>query len=126
MAATYTVRMAALATDTSIKWIDNLLSHHALPGVAGGRQGLERAISMDGLIAIELVRVASGELGIPLARAVAIAGLIMSDRSRQSIRTDSGIELRFPLADLERRLRERLVEAVDAAPTPPRGRPRRP
>lgn len=125
MAATYTVRMAALATDASIKWIDNLLSHHDVPGVAGGRQGLERAISMDGLIAIEVVRVASAELGIPLARAVAIASAIIRDRPRDAIRTDSGVELRFPIADLERRLRERLVEAVDAAPTPPRGRPRR-
>ena len=80
---------------------------------------------MEGLVAIEIIRIAAAELGVSLSRAVGIASTVMRDRTRDSIRTDSGVELRFPLADLERRLRERLVEAVDAAPTPPRGRPRR-
>jgi hypothetical protein len=124
MAASYTVRIAALATGLSHKWIDNLLSHHTLPGVAGGRQGLERSISIQGMLAIELVRLATRELGVPIARAVEIATLVLAaDPLGGPVRTSSGIEITFPIAELERRLRERLVEAVEAAPKPPRGRP---
>jgi hypothetical protein len=125
MAASYTVRIAALATGLSHKWIDNLLSHHTLPGVTGGRQGLERAVSMQGMLAIELVRLATLDLGVPIARAVDIATLLLAtDPPGASTRTPSGIQIAFPVPELERRLRERLVEAVEAAPNPPRGRPR--
>ena len=126
MAASYTVRMAALATGVSPKWLDNLLSHHAVPGVSGGRQGLERSISMQGILAIELVRLLSAELGTPLPRAVEIASATLStDGDPGVIRTASGLEIAFPLTEIARRLRERLVEAVEAAPSLPRGRPRR-
>lgn len=125
MAASYTVRMAALATGVSHKWIDNLLSHHAMPGVTGGRQGLERAISMRGILAIEIVRLATQDLGISIGRAVGIAtDLLATDPPQMSARTSSGIQIGFPIPELERRLRERLVEAVEAAPSLPRGRPR--
>jgi len=117
--------MAALATGKSAKWIDNLLSHHALPGVSGGRQGLERAISMHGMVAIEIVRLATQELGVPISRAVTIATqLLTTDPTGGATRTPSGIVIGFPIQELERRLRERLVEAVEAAPSLPRGRPR--
>jgi hypothetical protein len=118
--------MAALATGVSPKWIDNLLSHHAVPGVAGGRQGLERSISMHGMLAIEIVRLATEELGLSIARAVAIATKLLSTEPFGSTaRTSSGVQIFFPIQELERRLRERLVEAVEAAPSVPRGRPRR-
>ena len=117
--------MAALATGVSPKWIDNLLSHHALPGVSGGRQGLERGITMPGIIAIEIVRLATEELGVSIARGVSIATTLLSaDPPVSTTRTPSGIEIVFPIHELERRLRERLVEAVEAAPSLPRGRPR--
>jgi hypothetical protein len=125
VAASYTVKMAALATGVQQKWLDNLLSHHSLPGVSGGRQGLERSISIQGILGIELVRLATLDLGIPIARAVAIATELLSSGSRgRTIRTASGVQLRFPIEEIERRLRERLVEAVEAAPSLPRGRPR--
>ena len=124
MAASYTVRIAALATGASHKWVDNLLSHHALPGVNGGRQGLERSISMLGVLAIELVRLTTQELGVPVARAVEITTLVLAAAPPGGTsRTSSGIQIVFPIAELERRLRERLVEAVEAAPKLPRGRP---
>jgi hypothetical protein len=123
MAATYTIRIAALAIDASPKWLDNLLSHHSVPGVSRGRQGLERAISLDGLLAIAVIRLATSVMGVPLGRAVELARAVVAAGDGVA-RLDSGIEVRFPTADIERRLRERLVEAVEAAPRPTRGRPR--
>lgn len=125
MAASYTARMAALATGVQQKWLDNLLSHHVLPGVSGGRQGLERSISVQGILAIELVRLATLDLGLPVARAVSMATeLLSAEPPRRLIRTASGIQIGFPVEEIERRLRERLVEAMEAAPSLPRGRPR--
>jgi hypothetical protein len=111
----------------SPKWLDNLLSHFDLPGVSGGtRQGLERSVSMHGMLAIEMVRLATQELGMPLARAVSIATqTLAADPLRGATRSASGILIEFPISELERRLRERLVEAVEAAAIVPRGRPRR-
>jgi len=37
----------------------------------------------------------------------------------------SGIELRFPVTLVERRLRDRMIDALDAVARVPRGRPRR-
>src|SRR5262245_25633449 len=126
MAAAYTVRIAALALDVSTKWIDNLLSHHSIPGVSGGRQGLERAISMDGLLAIEIARLAIDDLGLTVARAAWLASRLVEDRPASGIiSTASGISVAFPLERIERRVRERLIEAVEAAPRPRRGRPPR-
>jgi hypothetical protein len=117
--------MAALATGVSLKWLDNLLSHNAIPGVSGGRQGLERAISMQGMVTIELVRLLNTELAIPISRAVEIASTLSSDADRPRSRTPSGVEISFPMTEVARHLRERLVEAVEAAPRRSRGRPRR-
>jgi hypothetical protein len=117
--------MAALATGMTVKWIDNLLSHYAVPGVVGGRQGRERSISLHGILAIELVRLATQELRMPIGPAVdLVTRLLAADPFAGSVRTSSGIVIDFPIAELERQLRERLVEAVEAAPSVPRGRPR--
>ena len=126
MAAAYTARIAALATGVSSKWLDNLLSHHTLPGVLGGRQGIQRSISLPGILAIEVVRLAVTDLGMSVSRAVAAATELLAngDSVSQTLRTAAGIKIEFPLAEIERSMRERLVEAVEAAPNPPRGRPR--
>ena len=126
MPRAYNPRTVALALDVSPKWVDNLLSHHAIVGVTRARQGVERIISNDGVLAIQLVRLLT-ELGLGVADAARIAGEALGTRSADELRfTDtSGIVLIFPVAALERRLRERLIDALDAAPRIPRGRPRR-
>jgi hypothetical protein len=123
----YTVRSVALALSTSGKWIDNLLSRHALPGVERGRQGVERRVSDDGLLAIEFTRMLNLELGVSMERAAEIAREAMSSRNPggMTFATSSGLSLHFPVADIERRLRERMMDALEAAAHRRRGRPPR-
>lgn len=125
MPRSYDVRVTALATGMPIKWIDNLLSHHELPGVERARQGIERRINDLGLMAIELVRILSREAGMTVAEAARIARQALAgSRGRDiSMTLATGVELRIHATTLEERLRERLADAIDAAPRVQRGRP---
>jgi hypothetical protein len=127
MARTYNVRLIALALAVPIKWLDNLLSHHALPGVIGGRQGIERRIADDGILAIELARILASELGVPLSRAVALVQSAIANRDAIDVAVSVGSEVRvvFQIQGIERRLRRQLIEAMEAIGQIPRGRPRR-
>ena len=126
MPRAYDVRTVALALDVSVKWVDNLLSHHQLLGVTRSRQGVGRTISDDGLLAIELVRLLA-DFGLGVARAVSIVSETLAARSLGELRfvDRSGIELTFPIALVERRLRDRMIDALDGVARVPRGRPRR-
>lgn len=127
MVRSYTVKAVALALGVPSKWIDNLLSRHTLPGVEQSRQGVERRVNDDGLLAIECARILNLELGVSMKRAAAIAREALSSRTPNgmSFATASGLSLHFPVADLERRLRERMMDALEATARLPRGRPPR-
>ena len=108
-----------------IKWVDNLLSHHSLPGVTGGRQGVSREVSATGLAAIEIVRMLSQELGIRQSSAAQIASSALATHDRDEARVAiGGVVIAIPLAEVEARLRTRLLEAVESTPRISRGRPR--
>lgn len=127
MARSYTVKAVALALGVPSKWTDNLLSRHALPGVERSRQGVERRVSDEGLLAIELARILNLELGVSLERAAAIARDMVNSRtaSEMGFATPSGLSLHFPVAEIEQRLRQRMMDALEATARVPRGRPPR-
>ena len=124
MARSYSVRLAALTTGVDSKWIDNLVSRHDLPGISRLRRGVERRISDDGLLAIELVRILNLELGVSTTAAVSIAATMMAPHTGGQFRTASGLTVQLPLGELEARLRARLGEALEFVARVPRGRPR--
>jgi hypothetical protein len=104
--------------------VDNVLSHHVVHGVVSERQGVEREISDLGIRTLELIRIASHELGASIPRSVEIAREIVTNPDA-CFRTPSGAELRFSLDSIDRRLRDRLMDAIEATPRLKRGRPRR-
>ena len=119
----YSVRITAVTLGVPVKWVDNILSQHDIPGVVSSRQGVERSISDLGLRVLEMVRIASRELGIPVARAVEMAGVAASQPDARFV-SPSGLELRFAVDAIDRRLRERVMDAIEATPRLARGRPR--
>ncbi len=128
MPRAYSVRLVSLTLSTPLKWLDNLLSHHDLPGVVGGRQGVERQISGEGLLAIEMSRLLTSDLGVPVSRAVALVNFALANRvaNRLTCELDSGVTLAFDAERIERRLRQRMTEAVESLGHVKRGRPRLP
>jgi hypothetical protein len=110
------------------KWLDNLLSRHSLPGVDRDRQGVERRISDEGMLAVELCRILNLELGVSLSQAAEIAThcLRTATDSELSYTTPSGMTLSLSVGSTRARLRERTMEAVEMVGATPRGRrPRR-
>ena len=104
--------------------MDNVLSHHDIPGVVSARQGIERTISDLGIRTLELVRVMVEELRVPIPAAVRMASA-MTASNDSTFRTPSGLELRVTIDALDRRIRDRLMDAVEATPRIKRGRPKK-
>jgi hypothetical protein len=117
----YTVATAALAIDTPVKWLDNVLSHHAVSGVAQQRQGISRKLSIEGLLIVALAAVLVRELGAPMPKAIEIAQELAKNEGRYQ--WPSGFRLSLDLPTFRALLLERLQNAVEIAPLPRRGRP---
>lgn len=120
MARGYTVVTAALAVGTSVKWIDNVLSHFSIPGVTQSRQGVARRISADAILRLQVIGALSERVGIPIEIAVEGAGdLTLEGRWDLGKGLSLVLDRNVMLPDLE----SRLEYAVEAAPLPRRGRP---
>lgn len=121
MARAYTVGAVALALDVTAKWIDNVLSHHTVRGVAQERQGVSRKVSLEGLLQLALAIILIEDLEIATSSALSLANTLTD--SGGSLKTPAGITIDLDLAAIRARLETRLAQAVEIAPVPRRGRP---
>ena len=119
----YSVRVAALALDVPVKWIDNVLSHHELVGVSRTTHGVPRRLDDNALLALALCRTLAAETGMPIARAASLARDIVESGGRVAI--GPGVALDVALDDVRRGLRARAIDAAEAVFHVRRGRPRR-
>jgi len=121
MARAYTIATAALALGTSVKWLDNVLSHNRVSGVAQERQGISRRLTVEGLLVLALVVLLIQELGLPTLRAIVLAEDLAKNEGRYM--AQQGLNIALDLLSFRIRLLERLENAVEIAPVPKRGRP---
>jgi len=123
----YNVRAVAIALDAPVKWVDNALSHHLVPGVTRSARGVERRIDSVGLLVLSLARSLAVDLGVPLALGTRIASQMARGFAGGDIvhrhSLASGLVLEVPVAAIARRTRERLVDAAEAVAHIRRGRP---
>jgi hypothetical protein len=121
MPRAYTIATAALALGTSVKWLDNVLSHNRVPGVAQERQGISRRLTVEALLVLALAVLLIQELGLPTSKAISLAEGLTRNDGRYS--AQQGLTLGLDLASFRLQLLERLENAVEIAPIPKRGRP---
>jgi hypothetical protein len=121
MARAYTIATAALTLGTPVKWLDNVLSHNRVSGIARERQGVSRRLTIEGLVGLALAVLLVRELGLPTARAIAVAENLATNEGRYI--TSHGLMLTLDLSSFRAVLLERLESAVEIAPIPKRGRP---
>ena len=121
MGRAYTAATAALALDTSAKWLDNTLSHNHVAGVRQEKQGIARRLAIDGLVILGLALRLTKDLGIPLRAAIAIAEKIASAKGQYT--SPRGVSINVDLDGFQHELLKRLDQAVEVAPLPRRGRP---
>lgn len=118
----YDVPTAAFVVGAPVKWVDNLASHHALPGVESNKRGVRREFSFDAIVLLRVVRTLTDDLNVPARRAVEIAPAILQDGTGQ-VTLQSGTTLRVDLDAITRQVRQRLLEAAESVPRIRRGRP---
>ena len=123
MARAYTVATAALAIGTSIKWLDNVLSHNRVSGVAQERQGISRRLTVEGLLVLALAVLLIQEFALPTPKAIVLAEDLAKNEGRYM--AQQGLNLTLDLSSFRIRLLENLENAVEIAPVPKRGRPPR-
>ena len=118
----YSVAVASLAIGAPTKWIDNLIAHHEIPDVRSRTRGVARGISWAGLVRIALIRELHLALGCGVREAVALSDDLLRAPTGQVVVGRSST-LGFERRALEEDLQRRLVEALESAPRPRRGRP---
>ena len=123
MARAYTIATAALTLETSVKWLDNVLSHNRVSGIARERQGIARRLTVEGLVGLSLTVLLVREFGLPTAKAIAVAENLARSEGRYI--TPQGLTLTLDLSSFQADLLDRLESAVEVAPVPKRGRPRK-
>jgi hypothetical protein len=120
----YDVAITSLAIEAPIKWTDNVLSQHVVPGVTAAQRGVPRRISRTALLHLTLVRELHVQLGLGVRDALALAIEILAEGADRPIARGS-LRLHCDRAALERTLDVRLRDALESAPRPRRGRPAR-
>ena len=118
----YDVAVASLAIDAPIKWTDNLLCQHRLPGVVSERRGVARRISYLGLVRLALIRQLHVQLALGVGDAVRVADRLF-DSGGTGVYASGQLRLSVDRPALERALDLRLTEVLESAPAPRRGRP---
>ena len=122
----YTVAAVAVTLKVPSKWIDNVLSHHSVPGVSQKRQGITRKLSPHAVaileITLQLIRFAS----VPLARALEIARQVSQIETPEArVPFSNSVAIVVDTSVMNADIAARLAEAVEIAPRPRRGRPPR-
>lgn len=115
----YDVVAAAFALQADAKWVDNVLSHHAILGVERARRGRSRRLKRESILHLLLVRELGVTVGIPVARAAIIARELLA--AETFVARD--IRVAADLTSLAALLDRRLGEAAEGAIPPRRGRP---
>ncbi|HEX2722362.1 MAG TPA: hypothetical protein VHM24_05550 [Gemmatimonadaceae bacterium] len=122
----YTVAAVAVAMRMPIKWVDNVLSHHNLPGISRKRQGIARKVTMQAVVVLQVALDLVKGTSIPLRRAIELASdLIAVGGSDARVQLSQTISLAVDVDAIGRGVSAKLADAVEVAPRPRRGRPRR-
>lgn len=122
----YTVAAVAVALKMPVKWVDNVLSHNKVRGVSQARQGVARRLTPQAVtileIALQLIRAAS----VPVSRALAVAHEVAEmGGSAAPVYLSNSVTIVVDVMAITRETSDRLAQAVEIAPRPPRGRPPR-
>lgn len=119
----YDVAIAALAIDAPQKWVDNILSHHRVPGVVAARRGITRRIPHATLLQLALTRHLHTEIALGVRDALRLAGALLADDD--PVHASAHVSISVDRAAFTNALAARLRAAIESAPTPRRGRPPR-
>ena len=117
----YTVATACFMLDVPVKWLDNILSRHDVPGVHQAGPRADRLISAEALDRLRILRALNLNLGITVPTGLAIAERVLANPDG-GLPLGAGLELRLSHDRLRGELETRAAEASGAVHRR-RGRP---
>ena len=118
----YSTAVVANALDVDRRWLDGLIASNRIGDLRPERQGKSRAIPPRVVLTIAIAMELIQGLGASPPAALALAAALI-DTGEQS--PAEGLTLRVDVAAIERRIAQRLSDAVEAHPPARRGRPPR-
>ena len=110
-------------TATDHRWIDNLLSRFAIPGVDAAGKGTSRRVSADGIYHLALASQLVDSTGLPIEAACRLAARLLAAPSSDPVVLFPSAEIRFDRAAFIRGVDARIADAIEAIAVPRRGRP---
>src|SRR5438270_13379772 len=113
MARLYHVDIARHAAGADPKWVDNLLSHSAIPGVGRFRQGASRRISTDGICHIALIRLLTSELNLAVNPATRLAARLLIPGGQRLVTLGDYLTLQFERDEFVGRVESQIADAVE-------------
>jgi len=121
--------MKILSTDTSAaalgidrKTLDNMLAREGRSLIGAGSRGRSRRISVDALERIAVALILNRDLGVSIAKGLALAEQVVGSPSSQVI-VGSLSTLTFDLPRLRKALERSIDEALESVAERTRGRP---
>jgi hypothetical protein len=123
MTRDYHIDIARHAANTDPKWVDNLLSHFDIPGVAAGGQGVSRRVSVDGVYHVALIRSLTLDIGVTTGTAVSMAARLLAAGGEQRVAMAPWLELQFDRQAFKHAVDAAVTDAVESVTPARRGRP---
>lgn len=124
MARAYTVAAVAAALRVSQKWLDNVLSHHRVPGVVQGTQGVSRRLTPQAVVQLEVALRISRSVGSTLGSAMVLAAeLLRGGSASYTLELQGSVQLSVDIDAVTQSVYSRMAEAVEVTPVRRRGRP---
>ena len=125
MSRAYHIDVARHASGTEARWVENLLTRFAIPGVESPGQGTSRRISNIGIYHVALVSRLVRALGISLEAASALAARLLATPGGEPLTVLGELELHFDRAAFIASVDALIAEAAELTVPRSRGRPRR-
>ena len=125
MSRAYHIDVARHASGSEARWVENLLTRFAIPGVESAGQGASRRISNVGIYHVALVSQLVGTMGISLEAASTLATRLLAAPAGEPVPLLDELELRFDRSGFIASVDVLIAEAAELTVPRRRGRPRR-
>lgn len=119
----YHVDLAQHVAGADARWVDNLISRFAIPGVEGNGRGASRRLTLTAVQHIALVRSLTTSLGLPLTQAVATAQSLLASPVRAEVSVGRWLRIVFDREEFLQYVDELIADGVEAMTPTRRGRP---
>lgn len=105
------------------RWVDNLISRFAIPGVEGIGRGASRRFTIAAIQHVALIRSLTIDLELPLIAAVPLARSLLSSANDAEVHAGPWLRFSFRRADFVRHVDALIADGVEAITPTRRGRP---